>query len=217
MVLCSIALICPVVPARSHEQGLVIPAGTEIQLSLRDPLSSKLSEVGDEVVATLRKDLVADGYKLLQQGTEFIGRVTLAQPARRPLKGGQLQVTFDRVRIEGQERKLYSVVKSASNFTRDEKVKGDGEGTLKAGTDGGKVFENVGTAATIGGVGATIIILSSRDSSSARGISTAGAVGGAAVLGGSVAAGILLTKGKEIRLDPETMIRLKLEKQLAVD
>jgi hypothetical protein len=32
-----------------------------------------------------------------------------------------------------------------------------------------------------------------------------------------MAAGVLLTKGQEIRLDPGTMLRLKLDKELAVD
>jgi hypothetical protein len=214
LLLCTITLIYPVVYGQSSDQDLVIPAGTELQLSLRDPLSSKLSEVNDEVEATLRKDLVIDGNRLLPRGTEFIGRVTLIQPAGRPLKGGQLQVTFDRVKIDGQERKLFAITKSASNFFRDEKVKGDGEGTLKGGAGGGEVLENVRTAATLGGIGATIVILSGIDNG---GIGGGSAAAGAGVLGGSVAAGVLLSKGKEIRLDPGTVIRLKLEKQLVVD
>jgi hypothetical protein len=212
--LCSITLIYSPAPGQPRDQRLVIPAGTVIQISLRDPLSSKLSEVGDEAEATLRKDLMVDGSRLLPQGTVFIGRVTLIQPARRSLKGGQLQVTFDRVRINGQERKLYSIIKSASNFTRDEKIESDDEGTLKGGKNSNGVLRNVGAAATIGMVGATIAILSSIDNGN---ISATGGAVGAAVIGGSMAAGVLLTKGQEIRLDPGTMLRLKLDKELAVD
>jgi hypothetical protein len=212
--LCSMALIYSPAPGQTSDQRLVIPAGTVIQISLRDPLSSKLSEVGDEAEATLRKDLMVDGSRLLPQGTVFIGRVTLIQPARRSLKGGQLQVTFDRVRINGQERKLYSIIKSASNFARDEKIEGDDEGTLKGGKNSNGVLRNASTAATIGMVGATIAVLSSIDHGN---ISATGGAVGAAVVGGSMATGVLLTKGQEIRLDPGTMLRLKLEKQLAVD
>ena len=202
-------------------KGSLIPEGTIIQLTLRDPLSSKLNEVGDEVVATVKRDVSADGYILLREGTEVYGRVTLAQPARRPLKGGQLHVTFDRIRIDGQERKLAAVINSASDFNRDEKVKSDGEGTLKGGTDGGKVVDNVTKAVALGGVGVTIAILSGirRDPTSGgfRGISGGSAAAGIGILGGSAVAGILLTKGKEVRLDEKTIIRLKLARALTVE
>jgi hypothetical protein len=200
----------------------VLPEGTEIQLTLRDPVSSKLSEAGDEVLATVRRDVVVEGRTLLRQGTEVFGRVTLARPARRPLKGGMLHLTFERVRIDGEERRLSAVIKSASDFTRDEKIKSDSEGTLKGGADGGKVLQNVGTAAGIGGVGATIIILAGvrRDSTGGfggLGIGQGSAVAAASVLGASVVAGILLTKGKEVRLDESAIIRLKLERPLVVE
>jgi hypothetical protein len=201
-------------------RGSVIPEGTVIQMTLRDPLSSKLNEIGDEVVATVKRDVVADGYILLREGTEVLGRVTLAQPAKRPLKGGQLHVTFDRIRIDGQERKLAAVIQSASDFTRDEKIKSDGEGTLQGGKDGGKAVGNVLTGARLGGIGATVIFLSGMRSDGAggiRGISGGTAAAGIGILGGSAAAGLLLTKGKEVRLDENAIIRLKLAKTLAVE
>jgi hypothetical protein len=205
----------------SGNKESIIPEGTVIQLTLRDPLSSKLNEVGDEVVATVKRDVVADGYTLLREGTEVFGRVTLAQPARRPLKGGQLHVTFDRIRIDGQERKLAAVIQSASDFTRDEKVKSDGEGTLKAGTDGGKVVENVARGAALGSIGVTIVILSGIRREGGvpgfRGISGGSAAAGIGILSGSAVAGLLLTKGKEVRLDEYSIIRLKLERALTVE
>src|SRR6266540_2899012 len=98
------------------------------------------------------------------------------------------------------EQKIAAVLKSASDFTRDEKVKSDGEGTLKQGAGGGDVLKNVLTSAAIGQVGVTIAIL-----------------GGLAKLGGSVAAGILLTKGKEVRLDQSAVIRLKLVRAVSIE
>ncbi|HZS05839.1 MAG TPA: hypothetical protein VFD58_13450 [Blastocatellia bacterium] len=233
--ICLLALLCPIVPGQSpapqngqsneqsaaDSQKLIIPEGTELQLSLREPLSSKLNEPGDEVYAVIRRDVVIEGRTLIRQGTEVIGRVTAAQPAKRMLKGGMLHVTFDRIRLDGGEQRLTTVIKSAADFARDEKIKTDGEGSLKGGKSGGDVLKNVGTAATIGGVGATIIILSSADRDAVgtgRGvrISRGGAIAGASVLGASVIAGVLLTKGKEVRLDQGAIIRLKLERSLAV-
>lgn len=227
--LCLCALLCPPLGARptgpsnqeqKNQSALIIPEGTVIQLSLREPLSSKLSEVGDEVVAAVKRDVVVAGQVLLRQGAEVLGHVTLTKPARAPLKGGMLHLTFDRVRLEdGIERKLSATIQSASDFTRDEKVKSDGEGTLKGGKSGGDVVKNMGTAAGIGGAAATVIILSSADRNSAgfRHFSGPGATAGAAVLGASLVAGVLLTKGKDVRLDRDAIIRLKLERPLLVE
>jgi hypothetical protein len=220
------ALFCSIIhPAsfgQSQDRGLVIPVGTEIQLTLRDPVSSKLSEPGDEVLATVRRDVIVDGLRLLNAGTEMVGRVTLAEPAKRPFKGGRLHITFDRIRIEGQEQKISAVIKSASDFTRDEKVKSDGEGTLNGGKDGGKVLQNVGTAAGVGMIGVTIAILAGAASEGGGGvgfggISQGGAIAGASILGGSAVAGVFMTKGKEVRLDEKAIIRLKLERPLSVE
>ncbi len=221
-----LALFCSVIhPAgfgQSQDRALVIPVGTEIQLTLRDPVSSKLSEPGDEVLATVRRDVIVDGIRLLNAGTEMVGRVTLAEPAKRPLKGGRLHITFDRIRVEGQEQKISAVIKSASDFTRDEKVKSDGEGTLKGGKDGGKVLQNVGAAAGVGYIGVTIAILAGAASEGGGGvglggISQGGAIAGASILGGSAVAGVFMTKGKEVRLDEKTIIRLKLERPVSLE
>lgn len=204
-----------------NEDSIVIPEGTEIQLSLREPVSSKLSEAGDEILAMVRKDVVVDGRTVLPQGTEVVGRVTLARPAGRLLKGGRLHLTFERVRLEGGEQRLAALIKSASDFSRDEKVKGDGEGTLKGGKDGGKVLQNVGTAAGLASIGATVILLSGvyRGSNDGvyRGIGggTLGAYAG--IMGGSVIASLLLSKGKEVRLDQNAIVRLKLERPLSIE
>jgi hypothetical protein len=216
---CLLALARPYGFGQTGTATPEIPAGTEMQLSLRDPLSSKLSEAGDEVIATLRRDVVIDGRTVLRRGTEIIGRVTLAEQAKRPFKGGRLHITFERIRIDGQEQKITAVIKSASDFSRDEKVKGDGEGTLKGGTDGGKTLQNVATAAGIGGIGVTIAILAGHESNGGGfygGISDGAAIAGASILGASVIIGFVLTKGKEVRLDEKAIIRLKLERPIAI-
>ena len=224
---CLVALVRPFGFGQSFEQAgnqrPEIPAGTELQLSLRDALSSKLSEPGDEVIATVRRDVVIDGRTVIKQGTEIIGRVTLAESAKRPFKGGRLHITFELIRLDGQEQKITAIIKSASDFARDEKVKSDGEGTLKGGKDGGKVLRNIGTAAGIAGIGVTIAILASAEDrgyyggyGGIGGISSGAAIAGASVLGASVVTGALLTKGKEVRLDERAIIRLKLERPIAI-
>ena len=227
------ALVLPNLPAQTpsapsaatnqESSKVIIPEGTQLQLSMREPVSSKLSEVGDEVLATIKKDVVVEGVTLLKAGTEVIGRVTIVKPAKRPLKGGMLHLSIDRIRFDnGLERKLVAIVQSASDFTRDEKISGNGEGTLKGGKGGGDVLRNVGTAAGIGGAAATIVILAGRGDNTTglgglRGISGGSAVAAASVLGGSMIAGVLFSKGKEVRLDAGSLVRLKLERPLSVE
>ncbi len=218
---CLLALVQPTKLSLAQAQDArEIPAGTEIQLSLNDPLSSKLSEPGDEIIATVRRDVMIDGRTVLQRGTEVLGRVTLAEPAGRVFKGGRLHITFERIRVGGQEQKITAVIKSASDFSRDEKIKSDDEGTLKGGKDGGKTLANIGAAAGIGMIGVTIAILAGRDSNGFGGyyggISQGSAITGAAILGGSVITGVLMTKGKEVRLDQNAIIRLKLERPVTI-
>lgn len=219
---CLFALVSPSGFGQGAASTQEIPAGTEIQLSLRDPLSSKLNEPGDEVLAVVRRDVVIDGRTVIKRGTEIIGRVTLAQEAKRPLKGGRLHISFDRIRLDGQEQKISAIIKSASDFNRDEKIRSDDEGTLKGGKDGGKVLQNVGTAAGIAGIGVTIAILADAAGNDGfggygyGGIGSGAAIAGASVLGAGVITGVLVTKGKEVKLAENTIIRIKLERPLAI-
>jgi len=218
---CVLALLCAGIPQQSLAQtsDRLIPEGTELQLTLIEPLSSKLNDVGDMVMATVRRDVVVDGKTLLPRGTEVTGRVTLANPAGRPFKGGKLHVTFDRVRLDGIDQRLSVVVRSASDFDADTKVNTNSEGTLKEGTSGGQVLDNVLKGAGIGGIGVTIAILAgTKDNNGGYygGFSQTSAIVGASILGASVVAGVFLTKGKEVRLSQGTIIRVKLERSLNV-
>ena len=206
--------------AEQEQSKLVIPEGTLLQLSMREPVSSKLSEVGDEVFATLRKDVVVEGVTLLEEGTVVIGRVTIVKPAKRMLRGGLLHLSFDRIRLDnGLEHKLVTIVQSASDFDQNEKVSSNGEGTLKGSKNGESAARNAAVAAGIGFGAASIVIAS-------RGVSDLlryGRLGGgtiatsAIVLGGAVVVGVLLTKGKDVRIEPGSIVRLKLERPLLVE
>lgn len=70
--------------SQSRADNIIVPEGAQARLALQTQLSSKLSEVGDQVTATLYEPVRGeDGRVALPRGTEFIGRVTQVQPARR--------------------------------------------------------------------------------------------------------------------------------------
>lgn len=219
--LCLLALLSSLLPAQTaSSKPVIIPEGTVIQLKIHEPISSKLSDVGDEVITTIKKDVEVDGVVLLPAGTEVIGRITAAKGAKRPFKGGQLHISFDHVRLDNGIKKISAIVQSATDFARDEKIKTNSEGSLKGTRSGGDVLRGASTAIGISSAAAMIIILAGRDSGYSgygRGISGGSAAAAAGVMGGGIITGILLTKGKEVRLDSGAIVRLRLERRVSVE
>jgi hypothetical protein len=195
--------------ARSQTQGdsLVVAEGAQARLSLQTQLSSKLSEVGDQVTAVLYEPVRDnDGRFAIPRGTEFIGRVTQAQPARRPQKEATLTIVFDRMRLASGEEKISTVVTAIDDFANDEKMMSkDGEGKVGGGRSGGRTARNAGTGATLGGLGGLII-----------GAAGGGLGGAAASVGAGALGGVLMTKGNDIKLAAGTILRIRFERPVSV-
>ncbi len=188
---------------RIYDDSVVVAEGAQARLSLQTQLSSKLSEVGDEVRATLHEAVRgADGRVAIPRGTDFVGRVTQVQPARRPQKQATLTVVFDTMRLSYGTEKVSTVVTAIDDFANDEKLKSkDGEGKVGGGRSGGRTARNAGTGATLGGVGGLII-----------GAAGGGLGGAAAAAGAGVIGGVLMTKGNDIKLQPGTILRIRFER-----
>lgn len=192
-------------PARPDD--LVIMEGSSAKLSLQTQLSSKLSEVGDEVIAVVYEPIRAgDGHVAIARGTEFIGRVTQVQAAKRPQKQATLTVSFDRVRMPYGEERISAVITAIDDYGNDTKLKSkDEEGKVGAGRSGGRTVENAGRGAGLGGVGGLIIA------------AAGGGLGGlATAVGVGAAGGVLMTKGNDIKLAPGTILRIRFERPLSV-
>jgi len=82
--------------AASQSGDVDLPDGTQIQLRLEDPLSSKTARPEDRVVATVAEPVYGDRdtRPAIPAGTAVRGVVQDVQPAQRPSKGGRLDVTF---------------------------------------------------------------------------------------------------------------------------
>jgi hypothetical protein len=197
-----VASLIPVTEAQSP-QNVVVPAGTILRLSLQTPVSTKISEVGDPIRATLYDDLIIDGQLVLREGTLFLGRVTHVKPARRGQRQSELSLVFDRVRLSYGQEPATLTLAAIDDWRSDTKIKSDDEGVARGGRSGSQTVENVYRGAHIGLAAGTAVGLITR---SGRG---AGIVI-ASTLGGSV----LLTKGSDIRLNPGTILRMKLEQPL---
>ena len=191
----------------SKANNIVIEEGAQARLSLQTQLSSKLNEVGDEVTAVLYEPVRAsDGRIAIPRGTEFIGRVTQVQAAKRPQKGATMTVVFENVRMPYGNEKVSTVVTAIDDYANDEKYRSkDDEGKVAGGRSGGKTAENTAKGAGIGGIGAVIV------GAAGGGI---GAIAGA--IGAGAIGGVLMTKGTELRLQPGTILRIRFERPVSV-
>jgi hypothetical protein len=188
-------------------QNIVIPEGTSAKLSLQTQLSSKLSEVGDQVTAVLYEAIRSeDGRVVIPRGTEFIGRVTQVQAAKRPQKQATMTIVFDTMRLSYGVEKISTVVTAIDDYGNDEKLKSkNDEGKVGAGHSGGRTARNAGTGAGIGGVGGLIIV------AAGGGIAGAATAAGAGALGG-----VLLSKGNDIKLAAGTVLRIRFERAVTL-
>lgn len=214
----SLLLLCGLVAAQTQGQtqaqspvqsndNATLAEGTTAKLALQNSLSSKLSEVGDEVRATLHEAVrSADGRVVIPRGTEFIGRVTQVQAAKRPQKAATLTVVFDQARMPYGVEKVATVITAIDDFGNDEKLKSkDDEGKVSGGRSGSRTATNAGRGAGAGAMGGMIIA------------ATGGGIGGAVgAIGAGALGGVLLTKGNDIKLQPGTILRIRFERALNI-
>jgi hypothetical protein len=81
---------------------VVLPANSEIALSLNETVNSKTHRVGDKVAFTVVQDVKVDGRTLIPQGTRAIGQVTRRTGRGGFGKSGKMDVTFRYVEYNGQ-------------------------------------------------------------------------------------------------------------------
>ena len=207
---CAIAL-CAVfalgaAPARLQAaREATIEAETKTKIILQSRLSSKLSEVGDPVTAVLDEPLSVNGQVVLPRGTEFVGRVTQVTAAKRGQKGGSIAIAFEKLAMPWGDEAVSVVVTSVDDWDKNEKLNADSEGKVKGGHRGDATARNVERGGAIGGAGAGVVILSG-----------GGLGAGAGALGGGLLAGLLLTKGGEVVVNPGAVFRVKFVKPITL-
>jgi hypothetical protein len=203
----SLGLIAKAQDAKPEESAgpanSVISEGTTAKLSLQTRLHSKLSEVGDEVTAVLYEPVRgSDGRVAIPRGTEFLGRVTQVQAAKRPQKQATMTVAFDTMRMPYGTEKIAVTVTAIDDFANDNKMKskGDEEGKVGAGHSGERTAKNAGIGGGLGSLGGLI---------ARGGLGGLGAGAGAGAVGG-----VLMTKGNDIKLEPGTILRIKFDRSV---
>jgi hypothetical protein len=190
-----------------NPDNVTIPEGKLAKLSLQTRLSSKLSEIDDEVTAVLYEPVRGeDGRVIIPRGTEFIGRVTQVQAAKRPQKEATMTVVFNTMRMPYGTEKVSVTIVAIDDYVNDAKLKSkNDEGKVGGGHSGGRTATNAGVGGGLGTLGGII--------AASAGAGLPGLAGG---IGAGVVGGVLMTKGNDIKLEPGTIVRIKFERPVSL-
>jgi len=166
---------------------IVVRTGSDIRVTIDQDVSSKDSNVGDPVSASLAAPIVVDDSVVVPQGAKVSGKVTAAKSAGRFKGGAELAITLTSIDVGG---KRYAIRTS----TFSDAGKGRGKRTAEG-------------AAIGAGAGALIGALAGHGKGAAIG---AGAGGGAGV------AGAALTGDRDVTVAAETQLDFSLARPLEI-
>jgi hypothetical protein len=205
MALCALIAFGAVKGFSQAAREATVEIDTKAKLIMQSRLSSKLSEVGDPISAVLDEPIYVNGQLVMPRGTEFLGRVTQVTPAKRGQKQGSIGIAFERIALSWGDEPVSVVVTAIDDWDKNEKLNADNEGKVKGGHRGDATARNAERGAVLGGAGTGVVVLSG-----------GGAGAGAATLGGGMLAGLLLTKGGEVVVNPGAIFRVKFVKPVSL-
>lgn len=193
--------------ARRPLRGRVVvaPAGSRFEATLVTTLSSEINRVGDIVTAQVASPLVVGSDIVIPAGSQLVGQVVNAIPAKRfkAGAGGVLELRFTAIQTPDGQRYPLSASIDTAQFK------------LQAETGGSRLAKGVGKTAVGAGLGAALGTALGAISGGKKGVGK-GAWSGAAIGGGLGALGALTSKGSELVLRSGIQIPILLDQSLQV-
>lgn len=181
------AVSAPPKPAAPAFRDITLASGTTIPIRMTQTLSSANAQVGDSFSGTVASDIVSDGVVVIPQGTGVSGRVEAVQEAAHFKGNSLLTISLDRV-----NRRAGSVAVTTEPYT----VQGKGRGKNTA--------EKVGGGAALGAILGGIFG------------GGKGAAIGAAAGGGAGAGANAITRGEQVQIPSESMVRFRLSSPVSL-
>lgn len=177
----------PPAPAQPVARQLVIPAGTQIAVRMAEGLDTKTTQTNDVFHATLEQDLMVQGIVAIPRGAPVLGRVVDAKEAAHFKGNAALSIELTQVTAHGQKLDL-----STSPF--DAKGAGRGKNTAEKAGGGAALGAIIGALAG-GGKGAAI----------------------GAIAGGGAGAGVnAITRGQQVQIPAESIVKFDLQTPVVV-
>ena len=93
-------IVGPVLPPE-----LLIPAGTELEVRVEEPLNTRRNRSGDFFWATLVAPVVVDGATVVPAGTRVTGRIAAART-----EGNRLAIELDSITVAGRLYRVHTNV-----------------------------------------------------------------------------------------------------------
>lgn len=177
----------PAPPPQPVVRTITIPSGTTLPIRVTQTLDSASTQEGDRFSGAVATDIVQDGYLVIPRGASVSGRVTEVHEAAHFKGSSLLTVELTGVTVHGQNISL---------ATSPYSVEGKGRGKNTA------IKTGVGAAAgaVLGGI---------------FGGGKGAAIGAAA--GGGTGAGInAVTRGEQVQIPSESVVRFSLTNSIAV-
>ena len=166
---------------------ITLPAGTDIPVRITETLDSASTQTGDKFTGAIASDIVVDNLVVLPQGTPVTGHVDAAQDAAH-FKGSSLLT----ISLSAINRKGDHIEVATDPYTKQ----GEGRGKNTA--------EKVGGGAAVGAILGGIL-----------GGGRGAAIGSAAGAGvGAGAQGV--TRGQQVQIVSETVVRFRLSDAIIV-
>ena len=171
-----------------EKKPVIVPAGTELTISLSSALGSKLSKTGETFNGSVAKDIMVGNEVVIPKGSTASGTVVDAKPLGKFAGGAVLEVRLDSLNLNGYDMPVQTALRSF-------REKGKGKRTAVIAGGGAVLGALIGGLAG-GGKGAAI---------------------GAAAGGGAGTGGAALTGKKDIVLRAETDLNFELTQQLELE
>ncbi len=177
----------PPPPPTPVEHNITLPAGTAIPIRITQTLDSATTQTGDKFTGAVASDIIVDGLVVLAQGTPVTGHVDEAKDAAHYKGSASLTLSLTSLTRKGDRIQI-----ATEAYTKE----GEGRGKNTA--------EIVGGGAAVGAILGGIF-----------GGGKGAAIGAAA--GGGVGAGAnTVTRGQQVQIPSETVVRFKLSDAIVV-
>ena len=191
----------------ANPNRIVIPAGTQIPLALKQAISTKNAREGDPVYAETTFPFVLNDHILVPAGTYVQGRISHVKRAGRMKGRAEILMHFTTLIYPSG----YTVILPGSiqNMPGADKTSmKDQEGTVREDSDTGT---KLGTATKDAGEAGTVGVLGGL-AGGAKGAEIGG-VSGAAV--GAIIG--LFSRGSDVKLEPGTTIQMVIQRDVPLD
>jgi hypothetical protein len=167
--------------------NITLPAGTTIPVRITQALDSATAQTGDKFTGAVASDIIVDGMVVLPQGTPVTGHVDAAQDAAHFKGSSLLTISLTAINRRGEHIEV-----ATDAYTKQ----GQGRGANTA--------EKVGGGAAVGAILGGIF-----------GHGAGAAIGAAA--GAGAGAGVNgMTRGQQVQIPSETVVRFKLSDAIIV-